>query len=189
MAKDWLDMKSRYHLLLILSLFVLVLGSACKETPVTYVTFVSQAGISFEYPQDWVTQETEIEIMLASRPELLTGNAYAGGATVNILTGPAGNFQGDLVTILSEVVTLMAEERATEVVTGATAVRINEQEAATVTLAGQEGDTPIRMTAQVIKNDDRIAYLIMIHDRQADRTFGPIMEHIQNSIIVGQGNP
>jgi hypothetical protein len=73
------------------------------------------------------------------------------------------------------------------VVTGATAVRINDQEAATVTLAGQEGDTPIRMTAQVIMNNDRIAYLIMIHDRQADPTFRPIMEHIQNSIIVGQG--
>jgi hypothetical protein len=170
-----------------LSLFVLALASACTGAPVTYISFVSPAGISFEYPEDWVIQDTETEIMLASRPELLTGNAYADGATVNILTGPAGSFQGDLVTILSEVVTLMAEERATEVVTGATAVRINDQEAATVTLAGQEGDTPIRMTAQVIMNNDRIAYLIMIHDRQADPTFRPIMEHIQNSIIVGQG--
>jgi hypothetical protein len=178
-------MKPRY-IIFLFGLLALATLSACEAEPIEYVSYVSQLGVAFEYPEAWIVEETETEIKLVSRAELLTGDAYASGATVDIFAGPAGDFQGDLVTILSEVVALMAEQRTTEVVTGATAVRINDQDAATVTLAGQEGETPIRMTAQVVMNDDRIAYLITIHDLEADKTLGPILEHIRNSIVVGQ---
>ncbi len=174
---------------LIIALFGLFFLSACRSNSpalTNYISYTNEAsGISFEYPETWIIKEEENEITLASKEEFIDSDKIAGGATVNIFLGPATGFEGDLIAILSELVTLMTEQENAEIVTEAKTVRINNQDAATVTFSGQEGNTTIIMRATIIMAKEKVAFMIILHDSAEEETFGPIGERITNSMKFG----
>jgi len=150
-----------------------------------FVSYRSETlHVSFEYPDGWVVEETEGRILAASSKELTTSDRYEGGATATIVSGPSGGFEGDLVAVLSEFVALAAEQDGTEVISRASPVEINAQDAATTRWLGNEGDTEVVITASVIQANAQILFLITIYDRDEERRFGPLVERMTNSMTL-----
>ena len=175
--------------------FVLLLAgvalSACGPAdeavaPVTYTAYTNAAtGLTFAYPETWAISETgEGQITIASNQEVIDEEAYTGGSVVNIFVGPADLFGEDLVAALNELVGLMVENESTTIIREAAATTIQGQEAASVTLAGREGNREVTLEAAIVRGESALAFMAAIYENDDAAADAPIISHIVNSMTL-----
>ena len=183
----------RQYWLLLLWASVLFLMVACgggggsDSEPVNYVTYESpEKGITFEYPEGWATNEVPSgEITIASDPALLDdSNEYEGGVIVTVFAGPADAFEGELTTILDDLVLFLMEDDAdqVEIVNEVASTTINGHDAASVTLSGREAFTDVVLQANVMAGADQIVFVAAMYDDERADQYEPLIDHILNSV-------
>lgn len=168
---------------------VLLLGlAACgDDTEVNYLTYSGEAGVSFEYPESWViTTADSGEINFASSQDLLDASTIATGGVGTVFVTTTEFFGDDIIATLNDLVTFMTEgEAGLQMVAEAERVTINGQEAATVTMSGEDNGVSVALSATLVQQADELAFVMLMYDDSLAAEMEPIMEHVRESVMLG----
>ncbi|MCP5098809.1 MAG: hypothetical protein GY943_24935 [Chloroflexi bacterium] len=136
-------------------------------------------GLTVSYPEEWVTDAVELEMILASDGAVIIDSDYTGAAAVILFVEPVEKVGADLLTFME---TELVGEQAVFVVEQPTKTTINGLDAATFLMAQPQGDLDLFLGTTLIQKDEQIAFVLTIYDSDVEASFAPILDQIVHSV-------
>ena len=179
----------RLVLILLIPLFLF----ACRSEDEAGGKLISYTSpnypITFQMPENWVVNDDEDSISIASAESLLLASSITEGARLNIIVTPSfftGN--ANAIEVIDTAVHNFREQSGAEVIQEVQSRPINTQSAVETVLRGQDTEgNEVILRYLVIENlsVNQTAVVAAVHDASQNNLYGQLMADIVNSIQLG----
>ena len=167
-------------LLIIFSTVALIGCRAGVDELEGFVSTTNDAlGLMVSYPEEWVTDAGDIEMIMASNDAVIIGGDYTEAAAVILFVEPVEKVGRDLIAFME---TELIGEQAQFVVEQPSKTTINGLDAATVLMARPQGDLDLFLGTALIQKDERVAFVLTVYDSDKEDVFAPILDQIVGSV-------